>query len=59
MKKTKTQKETNLISCAEIILIVIDPNAAGDIRTLLLNGHHQGHGFIVETCEPKRDKTTQ
>ena len=39
----------NLISCPEIVIVVVDPDTVGDILALLLDHVKQAHGLEVET----------
>ena len=44
-----TVSESNLISCPEIVIVVVDPDTVGDILALLLDHVKQAHGLEVET----------
>lgn len=40
--------ETDLVARADLVAVVIDPDSLRDVRTLLLQGDHEGEGLVVK-----------
>ena len=44
---------TYLVSRPTVITVLVLPDTPGDVRGLLLEGHHQREGLVVETCKSR------
>lgn len=52
--RTDVDVTTDLVTCANVLLIAVNVNTLSDVRRLLLQGHKNIAGLIVKACAGDR-----